>query len=129
MSTNLNGIIDQLKTLTLMEATELVSLIEETFNVDASAPVAGAVMVPGTGDTGEAAPEEKTTCDVTITEIASDKRVSVLKVIRKLTSLGLADAKAFTTDLPKVLKEDIPQEEAEEVKASLEEAGATVTLD
>ena len=127
-TTAVEQIVEQLKTLTLMEATELVKEIEETFGVDASAPVGGAMMVPMGGENGEAAAEEKTTFDVTIEDVASDKRVAVLKVIRKLTDLGLADAKAFTTSLPKVLKEGIPKEEAEEAKAALEAAGATVTV-
>ena len=127
-TTTVEQIVDQLKTLTLMEATELVKQIEETFDVDASAPVGGAMMAPSPGDGGEAAAEEKTTFDVTIEDVASDKRVAVLKVIRKLTDLGLADAKAFTTSLPKVLKEDISKEEAEEAKTALEAAGATVTV-
>lgn len=127
-TTAVEQIVEQLKTLTLMEATELVKEIEETFGVDASAPVGGAMMAPMPGDGGEAAAEEKTTFDVTIEDVASDKRVAVLKVIRKLTDLGLADAKAFTTSLPKVLKEGIPKEEADDAKAALEAAGATVTV-
>ena len=129
MSTNtVEQIVEQLKTLTLMEATELVKEIEETFGVDASAPVGGGMMMPMNGESGESVVEEKTTFDVTIEDIASDKRVAVLKVIRKLTDLSLADAKAITTSLPKVLKEDISKEAAEEAKEALEAAGATVTI-
>jgi large subunit ribosomal protein L7/L12 len=129
MSTNaVEQIVEQLKTLTLMEATELVKEIEETFGVDASAPVGGGMMMPMPGESGEPAAEEKTTFDVTIEDVASDKRVAVLKVIRKLTDLSLADAKAITTSLPKVLKEDISKEAAEEAKEALEAAGATVTI-
>lgn len=122
-------IIDQLKTMTLMEATSLVSEIETTFNVDASAPVASGVATASpAGEVGEAAAEEKTSFDVTLETVPSEKRVAVLKVIRKLTSLGLADAKAFTTALPKALKEGVDKAEAEEAKTALEAAGATVTL-
>ena len=122
-------IIDQLKTMTLMEATNLVSEIETTFNVDASAPVASGVATANpAGEVGEAAAEEKTSFDVTLETVPSEKRVAVLKVIRKLTSLGLADAKAFTTALPKALKEGVDKAEAEEAKTALEAAGATVTL-
>ena len=130
MSTTVEQIIEQLKTLTLIESTELVAQIEEVFGVDASAPVGGAMMMAPTGDSGNdsAATEEKTTFDVTVETVASDKRVAVLKVIRKLTSLGLAEAKAFTTSLPKALKEGVSKEEAEEAKTALEEAGATVTI-
>lgn len=128
MSTTVEQIVEQLKTLTLMEATELVTQIEETFNVDASAPVGGGMMAPMPGADGESVAEEKTTFDVTIEDVASDKRVAVLKVIRKLTSLGLSDAKAFTTSLPKALKEGVSKDEAEDAKAALEEAGAKVTI-
>lgn len=128
MANTVDQIVEQLKTLTLMEATELVKQIEETFDVDASAPVGAAVMAPMPGQGGEAVAEEKTTFDVTIDDVASDKRVPVLKVIRKLTGVGLADAKAFTTSLPKLLQESIPKEEAEAAKVALEEAGAKVTI-
>ena len=127
MSKNVEQIIEQLKTLTLLESTELVSQIEEVFNVDASAP-AGGMMVAGVESAGEETVEEKTTFDVIVEEVAQDKRVAVLKVIRKLTSLGLADAKAFTTSLPKALKEGVSKEEADEAKESLESAGAKVTI-
>ena len=98
MSKNVKQIIEQLKTLTLLESTELVSQIEEVFGVDASAP-AGGMVVNNTEIAGEEIVEEKTTFDVIVEDVASDKRVAVLKVIRKLTSLGLADAKEFTTCL------------------------------
>jgi large subunit ribosomal protein L7/L12 len=127
--TTVEQIIEQLKTLTLIESSELVKKIEETFGVDASAPVGGAVIM---GTSQESASqevvEEKTTFDVLVKDIASDKRVAVLKVIRKLTSLGLAEAKEFTTSLPKALKEGVSKEEAEEAKKDLESAGATVDI-
>ncbi len=86
-------------------------------------------MAPGAeGGSGAEAAEEKTTFDVVVEDLASDKRVAVLKVIRKLTSLGLAEAKEFTTSLPKTLKEGVSKEEAEEAKTALEEAGAKVTI-
>lgn len=118
----------QLKSMTLMEATKLVAEIETTFNVDASAPVAAGVAPASPGETNIVAEEEKTSFDVTLEAVPNEKRVAVLKVIRKLTSLGLADAKAFTTALPKALKEGVDKAEAEEAKTALEAAGATVTL-
>nr|YP_010020685.1 50S ribosomal protein L12 [Ulva rigida]QOK35604.1 50S ribosomal protein L12 [Ulva rigida]QWL15233.1 50S ribosomal protein L12 [Ulva rigida] len=127
MSKNVEQIIEQLKTLTLLESTELVSQIEEVFGVDASAP-AGGMMVANVETAGEEAVEEKTTFDVLVEDVVQDKRVAVLKVIRKLTSLGLADAKAFTTSLPKLLKEGVSKEEADEAKEALEAAGAKVTI-
>ena len=125
MSKNVEQIIEQLKTLTLLESTELVSQIEEIFG--ASAP-AGGMMVASVETAGEEAVEEKTSFDVLVEDVAQDKRVAVLKVIRKLTSLGLADAKAFTTSLPKALKEGVSKEEADEAKEALEAAGAKVTI-
>ena len=127
MSKNVEQIIEQLKTLTLLESTELVSQIEEVFGVDTSAPTGG-VVVANTEITSEEVVEEKTTFDVIVEDVSSDKRVAVLKVIRKLTSLGLADAKAFTTALPKTLKEGVSKEEADEAKEALETAGAKVTI-
>jgi large subunit ribosomal protein L7/L12 len=127
--TTVENIIEQLKTLTLIESSELVKQIEETFGVDASAPVGGALMMaPGQESVGQEVVEEKTTFDVIVKDIASDKRVSVLKVIRKLTSLGLAEAKEFTVSLPKALKEGISKEEAAEAKKDLELAGAVVDI-
>lgn len=126
MSQPIETIITELKSLTLIESTELVKQIEDVFDVDAS-PVSGAVMAAPEAGQSESV-EEKTTFDVLVEEVASDKRVAVLKVIRKLTSLGLADAKAFTTSLPKALKEGVSKEEAEEAKTALEEAGAKVAI-
>ena len=128
MSTTVDQIIEQIKTLSLMETIDLVEQIEKTFGVDASAPVGGVMMAPAASEGSEAVKEEKTTFDVMVEDVASDKRVAVLKVIRKLTSLGLADAKAFTTSLPQALKEGVSKDEAEEAKVALEEAGAKVKI-
>ena len=130
MSTTTTEIIEKLKSITLLEAAELVSQIEETFGVDASASVgANFVQVPGdSGASGQETIEEKTSFDVILEDVASDKRVAVLKVIRNLTSLGLKEAKEFTTSLPKAVKESISKEEAETAKQQLEEAGATVKI-
>ncbi len=128
MSTTTEEIIEKLKTITLFEAAELVSRIEETFNVDASAPTGGMVMAaPGAAETTEVV-EEKTTFDVILEDVASDKRVAVLKVIRNLTSLGLKEAKEFTTSLPKAVKEGVSKEDAETAKQQLEDAGGKVKI-
>nr|WQA10856.1 ribosomal protein L12 [Streptosarcina sp. YL-2023a] len=130
MSTTTNEIIEKLKSITLLEAAELVSQIEETFGVDASAPVGGGFMAAA-GDAGagqKEAVEEKTAFDVILEDVASDKRVAVLKVIRNLTSLGLKEAKEFTTSLPKAVKESVSKEEAELAKQQLEDAGAKVKI-
>lgn len=130
MSTTTNEIIEKLKGLTLLEAAELVSQIEETFGVDASAAVGGnMMMVAGAEGAGDAAAaEEKTTFNVVLDEVASDKRVAALKVIRSLTSLGLKEAKDFVSSLPKAVKEGVSKEEAEATKKELEEAGGKVTI-
>ena len=127
MSNNVEQIIEQLKTLTLLESTELVSQIEEVFGVDASAP-AGGMMVANVEAAGEEAVEEKTTFDVLVEDVAQDKRVAVLKVIRSLTSLGLREAKELTSGLPKTFNDSASKEAAEEAKTKLEEAGAKVKI-
>ena len=125
---SLNNIMTNLKELTLLEATTLVKHMEEVFEIDASPTMGFAAAPTRDSEAAEEKTEEKTTFDVTVEDVASDKRVAVLKVIRKLTSLGLADAKAFTTDLPKALKEGVSKDEADEAKTALEEAGAKVTI-
>ena len=130
MSTTTNEILEKLKSITLLEAAELVAQLEETFGVDASAPVAGGfVGVPMEGAGGQKeAVEEKTTFDVILEDVPSDKRVPVLKIIRNLTSLDLKEAKEAITTLPKALQEGVSKEDAEAAKKQLEEAGAKVKI-
>ena len=129
MSTTTDEILEKLKTISLFEAKELVAQIEETFGVDASTPVGGVGMAPTEGGgPGNEAAEEKTTFDVILESISSDKRVAALKAIRNLTSLGLKEAKDFTTSLPKAVKESVSKEEAESTKQQLEEAGGQVKI-
>ena len=129
MSTTTDEILEKLKTISLFEAKELVAQIEETFGVDATMPVGGvgAAPIDGGAAAGEAA-EEKTTFDVILESISSDKRVAALKAIRSLTSLGLKEAKDFTTSLPKAVKESVSKEEAESTKQQLEEVGGQVKI-
>lgn len=127
MSATTDEILEKLKTISLFEAKELVTQIEETFGVDASTPTVGAAPLEGAGQAGEVA-EEKTTFDVVLESVAADKRVAVLKTIRNLTSLGLKEAKDFTASLPKTVKEGISKEEAETTKQQLEEAGGQVKI-
>lgn len=131
MSTTTNEILEKLKSLTLLEAADLVSQIEETFGVDASAPVGGGFIAAPTGGDGGAADaaEEKTTFDVIIEDVPADKRVPVLKVVRNLTSLDLKEAKEAITTLPKAIQQGISKEDAEAAKKQLEEAGAKVKID
>ncbi len=129
MSTTTNEIIEKLKSITLLEAAELVAQIEETFGVDASAPAGGGFIMPAMDAGGQKeAVEEKTAFDIILEDVPSDKRVAVLKVIRNLTSLGLKEAKELTTSLPKAIKESVSKEEAETAKQQLEEAGAKVKI-
>lgn len=129
MSKTTDEILEKLKTISLFEAQELITQIEETFGVDASTPVAGAgvTTIDPSAQVGEAA-EEKTTFDVILESVASDKRVAVLKTIRNLTSLGLKEAKDFTASLPKAVKESVSKEEAETAKQQLEESGGQVKI-
>jgi len=128
MSTTTDAIIEQLKSITLLEAAELVSQIEETFGVDASAPVGGGMMVAAMpGGEAEAA-EEKTEFDVVLESVDSSKRIAVIKAVRGLTSLGLKEAKDLIESAPKAIKEGISKADAEEVKKTLEEAGGTVSI-
>ena len=130
MSTTTNEILEKLKSITLLEAAELVAQIEETFGVDASAPVAGGFIgAPMEGAGGAvAAVEEKTTFDVILEDVPSDKRVPVLKVIRNLTSLDLKEAKESITSLPKAIQQGVSKDDAEAAKKQLEEAGAKVKI-
>ena len=131
MSTTTNEILEKLKSITLLEAAELVSQIEETFGVDASAPVGGGMvmaMPAGGGEADTAAAEEKTAFDVVLEDVPSDKRVPVLKIIRNLTSLDLKEAKEAITTLPNTIIKGVSKEDAEAAKQQLEETGSKVTI-
>jgi len=124
-------VMDKLKSMTLLEASELVKAIEETFDVDASAGGGGMMMMagPAAGGADAAAPvEEKTEFDISLEAFPADKKIAVLKVVRGITGLGLKEAKEMVEAAPKVIKEAAGKEEAEEAKKSLEDAGATVVL-
>ena len=119
---SIQEIIDAVKELSVLELSELVTAAEEAFGVSAAAGVA---VVAGPAD---AAPvEEKTEFDVELTEFGAEK-IKVIKVVREITGLGLKDAKDLVEGAPKVLKEQVSKEEAEELKKKLEEVGAKVTL-
>jgi len=130
MSTTTNEILEKLKSITLLEAAELVTQIEETFGVDASAPVSGG-FVGGSMQGGGAEQEvieEKTTFDLVLEDVPSDKRVPVLKVIRNLTALDLKEAKESITSLPKAILQGISKEDAEAGKQQLDECGAKAKI-
>ena len=122
-SEKITAMIEELKTLTVLELSELVKAVEEEFGVSAAAAVA--VAAPAAG--GAAAAEEKTEFDVVLKEAGAEK-IKVIKVVREITGLGLAEAKALVDGAPKTLKEAAAKEEAEEIKAKLAEVGATVEL-
>jgi large subunit ribosomal protein L7/L12 len=130
MSEKVASILEELKSLTLLEASELVKGIEETFGVSAAAP-AGGMMMMAPGAVGGAAPaeaaEEKTEFDV-ILEGFGDKKMDVLKVVRQITGLGLKESKDLVEAAPKAIKEGVNKDEAENIKKQLEEAGAKVTV-
>lgn len=125
MAVTREEIIEALKEMTLLEASELVKDIEETFGVSAAAPAAVAMVAPGAE--GDAAAEEQTEFDVML-EGFGDNKIAVIKVVREITGLGLKEAKALVDEAPKPVKEGVAKEEAEKIKAQLEEAGAAVTL-
>lgn len=127
MSERIDQIVEELKTLTLLEASELVAKIEETFGVDASASAGGAAMVMAATDTAEVA-EEKTEFNVMLDEVPADKKIAVLKVVRSLTGLGLKEAKELVESAPKQVQEGIAKEGAEAAKKQLEDAGAKASL-
>jgi large subunit ribosomal protein L7/L12 len=121
-SEKITAMIEELKTLTVLELSELVKAVEEEFGVSAAAAVAVAAPVAGA-----AAAEEKTEFDVVLKEVGAEK-IKVIKVVREVTGLGLAEAKALVDGAPKILKDAASKEEAEEIKAKLAEVGATVEL-
>nr|YP_009394010.1 ribosomal protein L12 [Polysiphonia sertularioides]ARW62572.1 ribosomal protein L12 [Polysiphonia sertularioides] len=130
MSDKINNIIEELKSLTLLEAADLVKQIEETFGVDASVSSgSGMVMVAGNVDnSSQDEVEEKTEFDVILEEVPAPKKITILKVVRALTSLGLKEAKELVESAPKAIKESTSKEDAEEIRLKLEEVGAKVSI-
>ncbi len=119
-------VIEIVKGLTVLELSELVKALEEEFGVSAAAPAAVAAPAAGGAAAAEAA-DEQTEFDVVLTS-AGDKKINVIKAVRELTGLGLKEAKALVDEAPNPVKEKITKEEAAEVKAKLEEAGASVEV-
>ncbi|WP_125605758.1 50S ribosomal protein L7/L12 [Lapidilactobacillus bayanensis] len=120
MALDTQAIVDQLKDATILELNDLVKAIEEEFGVSAAAPVAAA------GAAGAAAAAEPTEVNVELTEVGQEK-VKVIKAVREITGLGLKDAKGVVDKAPSIVKEGVTPEEADEIKAKLEEVGATVS--
>ena len=122
---DIKSLVEEIKNLSVLEVSELVKELEETFGVSAAAPVAVAAPVAG----GAAAPaaEEKSEFTVELVEAGANK-IAVIKVVREITGLGLGEAKALVDGAPKAVKENVPTEEAKAIEAKLKEAGATVKL-
>ncbi|MBV8883755.1 MAG: 50S ribosomal protein L7/L12 [Chroococcidiopsidaceae cyanobacterium CP_BM_RX_35] len=135
MSAKTDEILEQLKSLSLLEASELVKQIEDAFGVSAAAPVGGGMMMMPGAVPGAAAPaapaeevEEQTEFNVILEDVPADKKIAILKVVRTLTGLGLKEAKDLVEAAPKPVKESIPKDAAEDAKKQLEEAGAKVSV-
>lgn len=125
MSEKVTNLIEEVKALTVLELSELVKALEEEFGVSAAAPVAVAAA-PAAGGAAPVA-EEQTEFDVVLAEIGANK-ISVIKVVRELTGLGLKEAKELVDSAPKAIKEAVSKDDADAMKAKLEEAGAKIEL-
>ena len=122
-SEKITAIVEELKTLTVLELSELVHAVEEEFGVSAAAAVAVAAPVDG----GAAAAEEKTEFDVILADVGAEK-IKVIKVVREATGLGLKEAKDLVDNAPKAIKEAVSKEDAEALKAKFEEVGAKIEI-
>ena len=126
MSEKINQIVEELKTLTLLEASELVSQIEETFGVDASAYAGGGMVMAAAAPAEEV--EEKTEFDLMLEEVPADKKIAILKIVRSITGLGLKEAKELVESAPKVVQQGIAKDAAEAAKKQIEDVGGKVSL-
>lgn len=126
MSQKIDQIVEELKTLTLLEASELVKKIEETFGVDASAAVGGGMVMAVAPVVEEV--EEKTEFDLILDEVPADKKIAILKVVRSLTGLGLKEAKELVESAPKQVQGALAKDAAENGKKQIEEAGGKASL-
>ena len=126
MSEKITQIVEELKTLTLLEASELVAQIEETFGVDASAAGGGGMVMAAAAPAEEV--EEKTEFDLMLDEVPADKKIAVLKVVRGITGLGLKEAKELVESAPKLVQEGIGKDAAEEAQKQITDAGGKASL-
>ena len=123
----IDQIVENLKELTLLEASELVKAIEETFDVDASAGAGGGLVMAAPQAEAEKV-EEKTEFNVMLDAVPADKKIAVLKVVRTLTGLGLKEAKELVESAPKMVQESLSKDAAEDAKKQIEDAGGKVSL-
>jgi len=128
MSDKLTSIIEQLKTLTLLEAAQLVKEIEDVFGVDTSVSVASSGNFSSPVAPVVEVIEEKTAFDILLSDVPSDKKIAILKVVRTITGLGLKESKDIVDNIPKILKEGVTKEESEGIKKEIEAAGGKVTI-
>ena len=128
MSAKTDEILESLKSLSLLEASELVKQIEEAFGVSAAASAGVVMAAPGAAGSGGEAAEEKTEFDVILESFDAAAKIKVLKAVRNATGLGLGDAKALVEAAPKPVKEGVSKEDAEALKKEIEEVGGKVTL-
>lgn len=126
MSEKIDQIVENLKTLTLLEASELVSKIEETFGVDASAAAGSPLIMAAAAPAEEV--EEKTAFDLVLDEVPADKKIAILKVVRSLTGLGLKEAKELVESAPKQVQAGVAKDAAEDGKKQIEAAGGKASL-
>ena len=124
---DLEKLVEELSTLTVLEASELSKLLEEKWGVSAAAPVVAAAVAGGDGGDAGAPKEEQTEFNVILTSFG-EKKINVIKEVRTVTGLGLKEAKELVEGIPKPLKEGVGKDEAEEIKKKLEDAGATIEL-
>ena len=127
MSEKLNTIIEQLKSLTLLEASELVKEIENVFGVDTSMSVNVAAIAPVAAAPAETV-EEKTTFDIMLELVPPEKKIAILKIVRNVTGLGLKESKDIVDNVPKLLKEGISKEEGETIRKDVEALGGKITI-
>ncbi len=121
------GIVEEIEKMSVLDLSELVKVLEDKFGVSAAAPMAVAAMPGAAGAADGGAAEEKSEFDIELTS-AGDKKIAVIKVVREVTGLGLKEAKDMVDGAPKVIKEGVKKEEAEEIKTKIEEAGGKVEL-
>jgi large subunit ribosomal protein L7/L12 len=126
MSEKIDQIVEDLKTLTLLQASELVTKIEKTFGVDASAAAGGTMVMTAVTPVEEV--EEKTEFNVMLQEVPADKKIAILKIVRSLTGLGLKEAKELVESAPKLVQEGLAKGAAEDAKKQIEAAGGKVAL-
>lgn len=129
MNEKLSLIIEQLKSLSLLEASALVKEIESVFGVDTSISVAAVGVLPNNPTNAPAeVVEEKTSFEVILTEVPADKKIAILKIVRNLTGLGLKESKDIVDNVPKVLKEGVTKEESEGIKKEIEASGGKIII-